>query len=62
MNANRSNGNVEFECDFCGEVLFTEQDDFSEALAVLKEDGWRARKDKHGQWEHVCPDCQDRRS
>lgn len=45
-----------FTCDECGE---SEEDsgDFAEVWAELKSDGWRAFRDRDGQWEHRCHAC-----
>lgn len=37
-------GNVIFECDTCGADLNTDEQDFKDALQVLRDNGWRARK------------------
>ena len=57
MSIVRTHGTIDFECDICGEILFTAQDDFKDALDEMKEEGWRAFKDRHDEWEHKCPDC-----
>lgn len=54
----RHEGQVVFECDACPEELETECDDFQEALAVFKRDGWRVEK-VGDEWVHTCPSCAD---
>jgi len=52
-----------FLCDVCR----TERTDTMEAswdesrlvIVKAKEDGWRIKKDRRGQWEALCPDCAD---
>lgn len=45
-------------CDVCqgeaDETFF----EFSEAVQYKKDNGWQSRK-RNGEWEDVCPDCQD---
>ena len=53
----RQHGNLIFECDTCGETGDTDVDEFAEAWAVAKRDGWRTRH-VGNDWLHVCPDCQ----
>ena len=43
-------------CDVCGEIL-TAQDEFSDAVEDIKDQGWSANK-IDGEWVHLCPDCQ----
>lgn len=51
----RQNGGIIMvECDYCAEVLDTETRDFSEAMAVMRRKGWKARKIAD-QWLHGCP-------
>ena len=45
-------------CDACGvEELDTEETDFRDAVSAVKMAGWKIQRDKHGNWEHLCPDC-----
>lgn len=51
----RQNGGIIMvECDSCNEVLDTETKDFSEALSVMRREGWKARKIAE-EWLHGCP-------
>lgn len=46
-------GNVEFECDRCGEVTGGDTKDFDEAWETAKGEGWKYR----GNGRHICPSC-----
>ena len=57
---NRQHGTIFFECDGCGDILFTEQKTFDEARDVFTLEGWRSMADgETGKkiWLHYCPDC-----
>ena len=56
----RQEGQIVFECDACGEVLETEEKEFSEAKRRLDAADWRARK-VGSDWIHTCPDCVENR-
>jgi Fe2+ or Zn2+ uptake regulation protein len=43
-------------CDNCGYEHDDEFDDFDDAVAAKREDGWKSRK-VNGEWEDWCPDC-----
>ncbi len=46
-------------CDVCNEVEMNERfDNFDEAVQYKKDNGWKSQKIK-GEWEDVCPECQD---
>lgn len=49
-------GNITFLCDSCSEVEPTDTDDFSDAWALAKREGWRSRKIAN-EWLHGCPKC-----
>ena len=53
----RSFGEIVWMCDECGEELPTDTMDFGDALDVLRENSWVARKDDGHTWEHFCEDC-----
>lgn len=53
----RQSGELIVECDSCSEVLETETDDFSEALADMRAQSWTSKK-IGGEWLHLCPACQ----
>ena len=52
----RQHGNIVFECDVCGETLDSDTRDFNEALRILKNESWSARK-IGVDWCHSCSDC-----
>lgn len=45
-----------FVCDSCDETFEADTDDFAEALAEAKREGWRSRKIDN-EWLHGCPTC-----
>jgi hypothetical protein len=45
-------------CDICGEEADEAFDDFYDAVQYKKDNGWKSQK-RNGQWEDVCPDCQE---
>jgi hypothetical protein len=45
-------------CDICGEEL-PALVDFNDAVKARKAEGWQSRKDKYGDWEDVCTECQE---
>lgn len=48
------------DCDHCGtESLDTDETEFYATIDKMKREGWRIQKDSRGDWEHVCPCCQD---
>ena len=48
-----------FHCDgrLCHRTFDTQADDFLQALDVIKDLGWSARKMPDGGWNHYCEDC-----
>jgi len=55
---NRDLCEMELECDECSSGAETyDGDDWHEALAAAKADGWRTFKDSRGDWIVKCPDC-----
>ena len=48
-----------FECDFCGQVVKCDSDDFVVEWAQLKQDGWTAKQQPGGSssWVHRCGEC-----
>jgi hypothetical protein len=56
----RNNGDIEFSCDDCGEVLETDSGDFYDALDTLRAAKWRSSKDDETQeWTHQCHSCHE---
>lgn len=49
----RQRGQYIFECDDCGESLYTECYDFQEALYCMRTNDWTARK-VGTDWVHNC--------
>jgi hypothetical protein len=45
-------------CDICGEEL-PALVDFKDAVKERRAEGWQIRKDKHGDWEDICEECQE---
>lgn len=52
----RQYGYIVFECDSCDEAFETDTEDFAEAWAEAKREGWRSRKIAN-EWLHGCPTC-----
>lgn len=54
----RQGGKLIFECDCCDEVFESQSDEFAEAWAAAKRDGWRSLK-VNEEWLHSCgaPRC-----
>ena len=51
-------GRYRLFCDICGEPVDREFDDFYYAIVYKKENDWKSQKYK-GEWEDVCPECQE---
>lgn len=45
-------------CDICGHTV-TGLECFEEALEYKKENGWIREYHHSGEWEDVCPECQE---
>lgn len=45
-------------CDICGEEEDEQFFDFHEAVEHKKSNGWKSQK-RDGEWQDVCPDCQE---
>lgn len=52
------NGLYTLTCDICGEKALETFEEFNEAVQYKKDNGWKSQKYK-GEWEDVCPDCQE---
>lgn len=53
----------DIECDSCGQSTYLDYgwDNFRAAIAEAKSFGWRIEFESiSGEWEHTCPDCQDK--
>ena len=49
------------ECDRCSYYENFDTEDFHFVIDELKQSGWKIKKDKYDNWEHICPDCQEKR-
>jgi Fe2+ or Zn2+ uptake regulation protein len=52
------NGMYTLTCDICGEEAPETFEEFSKAVQFKKDEGWKSQKHK-GEWEDVCPECQE---
>lgn len=50
-----------FECDECGDMYDTNEEEFMEAWKECKESGWIVFKDTLGDWTHRCEACKSKR-
>jgi hypothetical protein len=55
----RQGGQILVECDSCDEVLETGTNEWSEAMAEMRREGWKARK-VADEWVHACSQCKGR--
>ena len=44
-------------CDFCGDDVETDEDEFVPAVEAIKRAGWKVFR-QSGQWFHKCDNCQ----
>jgi hypothetical protein len=44
-------------CDYCEEEEDEDFDEFTDAVAYKKENGYKSIKSKSGTWYEICPDC-----
>jgi hypothetical protein len=50
------NGNYQIECDGgCGQVNYTGQNEFRQALNVARAEAWEHRRPGAGSWRNFCP-------
>lgn len=54
----KSDGIYFLTCDICGEQADEPFFEFDHAVDYKKENGWKSQKHR-GEWEDVCPDCQE---
>ncbi|NLK98123.1 MAG: hypothetical protein GX272_08615 [Epulopiscium sp.] len=45
-------------CDICGEKADEYFLIFNDAVQYKKNNGWKSQK-RNGEWEEICPNCQD---
>ena len=49
------------DCDYCSEFLNCDvYDDFKSAIDMVKDKGWKIRKEDD-EWVHICPVCAEKR-
>lgn len=63
MSLTQDHGNHVFQCDGagCGTTLETNTSNFESALNALNRAHWKKhRKDTAHDWQHFCPDCQNK--
>ncbi|HHW90826.1 MAG TPA: hypothetical protein GX745_08005 [Clostridiales bacterium] len=58
MSIEKEDGMYRLYCDICGEKTSESFFDFYDAVQHKKQEGWRSQKNQ-GEWEDVCPDCQE---
>lgn len=60
MTLTRQFHKIIFVCDQCHDALETGITEFDDAIAELRDEGWRsiAPAPGHLGWKHLCPDCQ----
>lgn len=54
----KQSGRYHLACDVCGEEAEETFDGFYDAVEYKKAEGWKSQK-RNGQWQDVCPECQD---
>ena len=54
----KQSGRYHLACDVCGEEIDETFDDFYDAVQHKKDNGWKSQK-VNGEWEDVCPECQE---
>jgi hypothetical protein len=57
----KSNGVFNLVCDICGEKALKVFFEFNEAVNYKKHNDWKSQKYR-GEWEDVCPNCQEEES
>ena len=55
---NISFNDYDLVCDICGESAGRVFMAFTDAVNYKKPNGWKSQK-RDGEWEDVCPECQD---
>ena len=46
-------------CDSCGEVFPDNFNTFHDAVDYKRNNNWRSVKVSEGNWNEICPDCQE---
>lgn len=57
MASERQHGMVVFICDGCDDDFESGTDDFLDAVASLKDEGWLITRSGDEEWRHYCPAC-----
>ncbi len=55
----RIGGMYYLTCDVCGNEAEESFFEFYEAVEYKKANGWKSQR-RDGQWEDVCPECQEK--
>jgi len=58
MTIERDGDRYHLTCDVCGEATGEKFYDFYDAVNFKKREGWKSQKHR-GEWEDVCPECQE---
>lgn len=58
MSIERMGDTFDLICDICGNEAEQSFFEFQEAVSYKKREGWKSQKRK-GEWEDVCPECQE---
>jgi hypothetical protein len=59
MSIEKECGFFSLYCDVCGAEADEQFDEFYDAVEYKKSEGWKSQK-RNGEWEDVCPDCQEK--
>lgn len=51
-------GNCRIYCDVCFEFAEVTFPEFMDAVKYKKQHGWKSQR-RGGEWEDVCPECQE---
>ena len=55
----RIGGQYYLYCDVCGEEAEESFFGFDDTVQYKKDNGWKSQKNEDGDWEDVCPNCQE---
>ncbi len=56
---NKVGGEYQLLCCLCGDCAPETFNQFMEAVDYKKENGWHSREFRDGEWEDICPSCQE---
>lgn len=54
----KEGGSYSLYCDICGEKADKTFFEFQNAVDYKKSNGWKSQR-HNGEWEDVCPECQE---